>query len=229
MANLLANAVAISKEKGKTRTCEHILLACEVREDGADLISYGVSPHAAGRTIMALDESPNGESSSVAISREHADGLQSLLRKVTGGQGARVGVTIYDEPTSVYVKDEMGNQVPQMVNLLITSGADVLASLLDSDPAHESDKFFDWVDEMLRQGPVAPGNPVMFATETLTKLKDIRTDGTTVDIMQTQHDRIMTIAMGSNFRGLLSNVGREIYAEGGPWGDGPGRPSHLLA
>lgn len=222
-------AVVIAQSRAKTRVthCEHILLSYQSGASGPALYVYGVGRYAAGRSKVPLETGPDG-SASVCIDRTSAETLAPMLRKVGTKKADTVFVTIYDEPTLINTTNEQGHPIQQWVSLVIANAVGPMAEMLDSDPEGNADSYWDAVDTWVA-APAQPGAESMtFTAEVVTRLKDIYTDGPAVDMRRTNHDQIVAVAMGSLFRGVLVGIGRDIYAEGGPWRNGPGSPDHLL-
>lgn len=235
LADGLANAFTCGKERSKAvKPCPTVLLAYEEDAAGPALFIYGMGRYIGGRTRVPIEGSAAGVFPSVSVSRENADALQSMLRKAGSGangapvKGDTISVVISDEPKQIEGFDETGAPVQKYVNLVVATSTGSLAELSDADPEGKFDTFWDFVDRMIR-GEVDHGAERMaFVVDVITRLKDMKTDGPVLDLKRTGHDRVAAVAIGSNFRGVVGNVGREVYAEGGPWKDGPGLPEHLL-
>lgn len=230
LADILANAVEISKEKG-VDPLPHILLSYQPHPNSGlvgVVTTYGVGRYAAGRAWTVLEGLPSKESASVCIDRDVAAELQSVLRKVLGGKKAQASVTISPDPMEVTVKDENGLPVQTTVNLLITSAGDTLADLLDTDPEGKADKWFDWVDDRIAEARGAAAGPMAFQTDVFARLNKIRCETSVVDLKSTGNPNLVAVALGAQFIAIMGNVSRQLYAAGGPNGDGPGSPSHLF-
>lgn len=228
LADVLHNSVEISKEAKGIPNVPHVMLAYEPGAEAGVVLGYGVGRYAGGRTAARLEGLPATESASVCIERDVAAALQSQVRKIKGGKAARAHVTIYPEPTTITVKNEYGQEEQSTVNLVVTAGEDTLADLLDSDPDGTWDTAFDLLDDLLSAGVTPLDTPVAFSTDVFSRLGKIRADGPAIDLRRTKHERIVGVAIGSGFRGIIGDVDRETFAVGGPWGDGPGSPDHLF-
>lgn len=228
LADVLANAVEISKEKSGVKPLPLVMLAYQPAGKRGMVVAYGVGRYAAGRTVAYLDGLPTEESASVCIDRDVAAELQGVLRKVLGGKKATVSVTISPEPVQVTVKDEHGMPVQTMANLHITSAEETLADLLDTDPEGKAGKWFDWVDDRLAEAKEAASGPLAFQTDIIARLNKIRAESSVVDLKSTGVPNLVAVALGSSFRGVMGEVNRESYVAGGPWGDGGGSPDHLF-
>lgn len=229
LADGLANAFICGKERIKAvRPCPHVLVAYQESEEGPAFYVYGMGRYIGGRTRVPIEAEATGAFASVSLTRENADTLQSMLRKAGTKKTDSVSVMISDEPKLITSYDEQGVPVQKYVNLVIASDAGVMAELTDADPEGKSDPFWEFVDDMIKADVDTGAGRMAFLTEILGRLKDVKADGPVLDVKRTSHDRITAVAIGSSFRGVLGDVGREVYAEGGPWKDGPGRPEHLL-
>lgn len=233
LADGLANAFTIGKEKGKILPCPTILLAYDETPEPAFYL-YGMGRYLAGRVRVPIDTTKTGKFASVSITREVADTLRAMLGKSGTGTNGRpvktdtVSVTISDEPMLVNSTDESGAPIQKYVNLLVSNQGGALAELSDADPTGQFDECFEFIDDALGRDIDHGAERMTFLAEVLGRLKDIKSDGPVVDLKKTSHDRITAVAIGSNFRGVLGDVGRELYAKGGPWANGPGQPDHLL-
>lgn len=229
LADGLANAFTCGKERVKAvKPCPHVLVAYEEGADGPAFYVYGMGRYVGGRTCVPIEAENTGAFASVSLTREHADSLQSMLRKAGTKKTDSVSVMISDEPKLIQGFDAQGAPVQKYVNLVIASDAGTMAELSDADPEGKSDPFWDFLDRMIKADVEAGAERMAFVLEVIGRLKDIKADGPVLDLKRTSHDRITAVAIGSNFRGVMGDVGREVYAEGGPWKDGPGRPDHLL-
>lgn len=229
LADGLANAFTVGKEKIKAvKACPHVFIAYDEPESGPAFYVYGMGRYVAGRTVVPTGTEATGAFASVSVTRENADLLQSMLRKGGTKKTDSVSVTISDEPKLITSHDEMGQPIQKYVNLIITGENGNMAELTDADPEGNSEGCWDFVDEKIKEEPEPGAERMAFVSEVIARLKDIKADGPVIDLKKTSHDRITAVAIGSTFRGVMGNVGRELYAEGGPWGDGPGKPEHLL-
>lgn len=234
LADGLANAFLMGKEKVKAvKPCPVVLLAYDEAPEPAFWI-YGMGRYTAGRSRVPLGVAATGAYASVSLTRENADTLRAMLTKAgTGANGNpvkddTVTVVISDEPMLIESTNENGQPTQKYVNLMISNHKGTLAELTDADLEGTFDGCWDFVDQKIKMD-VGGGNERMtFVMDVLAKLKDVKSDGPVIDIKRTDHDRIAAVAIGSNFRGIMGDAEREVYAQGGPHKDGPGRPEHLL-
>lgn len=235
LADALANAVVIGNGTGRKlpaeNSCPHVYLTYQGSEDGHSgvVAVYGAGRHSAGRTIIRLDSPPPATAGTVALSAENAQSLQSVLRSAPCGLTIEAAVTIHDEPVEALTEDEDGNPDVIWVNLVIVKNGETLAELGDSDPEGAWDWIMDLVDGSIESAGDAATRPLAFGMDALKRIANISSDGGIVDLSTTAHDGVTAFAIGSQFRGILGNIDRELYAVGGKHGDGPGLPDHLVA
>lgn len=229
LADCIANAVEIGKEARSVQGVDHVLLTYQPDAGGkfGEVYCHGFGRYAAGRSRVQLEGLQDRGTASVSIDRDKAAELQSQLRKILGGKAAQVSVEIHEEAVLVNVLNEHGLPEPSMVNLLISDGNQTVADLLDSDPAGLFDSKWDSVDEMLAGAAEPTPGPFALATEVVARLGKVKGGGV-ADFRKTSHERVLAVAIGPDFRGLLGDVDRELYAAGGPHGDGPGGQDHLF-
>lgn len=213
LADLLANAVDVGKDK-----TTHPLIC--LNASGDSLLAYGRGRYMAGRDSrpFTADTPQYGE---VVITEEEAAELASVLRKVEGV--GRKGTTI-----DVVLTERQ--------SFIVQNGPeDILCELPDADTNQisygEPDELSDWeeIDQLLTEIKQDPhtAQPLAFTKDVLGTLNKIRTDSPVLDIASHPNGRVVGIALGSTFRALVAGVDRKGYANGGKWGDGPGRPDHL--
>lgn len=234
LADVLANAFLMGKEKVKAvKPCPTILLAYD-ETNGPAFYAYGMGRYLAGRSRTLLESKEVGAFASVSLTRENADTLRAMLGKSGTGangnptKGDTVAVMISDEPKLITSVDELGQTTQKYVNLVITNTKGTLAELSDADPEGKFDGCWDFIDQKIKTEVDTGAGRMTFLAEILGRLKDVKSDGPAIDLKKTSHDRITAVAIGSNFRGVMGDVGREVYSEGGPWKNGPGQPDHLL-
>lgn len=227
LADALYNAVELAKDIPPKPGCPHVLIcyqACEDDKLGIVLV-YGVSRLVGGRTAIRLDtRAPEGHVS-VAISREHASEIQSALRGFGRAKSARVIVRISEEGFEAVDLDDEGEPFVRIVNFSIhKEGQDPLVELADSDPEGVYERHFDLVDDYLLESGGQLSGPTAFSFEAVKRVASLKGLETRVmDLAQTVHPHVVAIAAGPNFRGILGDLDREIYA--GPDGT---RADHLL-
>lgn len=221
LADALHNAFVCSKEKVAHMTVNHVLVSIGPRR----LEVYGMGHYLGGRTTVPLQSEGPAERIECAILRDEANTLQSRLRKVLGGKSAIVSLDIDDDPVQV-------GEV--WANFRVSEGKDTLTALPDSDPDGDYNPHFTWLEARLNDGPKPVAQPVAFATETITRLKDLKSDGAktdnpgVIDMCQSSVEGALIVAVGTTFRGLIAKVDRDGYKSGGPWGDGVGTQEHLF-
>lgn len=227
LADALYNAVTLSQEHGGKSGCPHVLICYQSAADGrtGKVVVYGVSRLVAGRTTVNLDVQAPGpeEYVSVCIGRDYADRVQSMLRGFGRAKSTTVGVRICEEGYDT-VDFEDDEPVVKTVHFSITKDDDVLVELADSDPEREFDRHFDIVDDYLVGSGGQLSGPTAFIFEAVKRVTSLKGLGATaLDLAQTTRKHIVAISAGPNFRGILGELDREIYA--GPDG---ARADHLL-
>ena len=215
LADLLANAVDIGKDKPAVSINELVMLSCS----GAYLSAYGRGRYTAGRDWreVGTDVPLSGQ---LCLTEAECEELATVLRGTEGSgrKGTTVTVTLrHREAFSV------------------TAGTDILCQLPDADPTSatfgEPDEVSDWeeIDNLITSIEEHAGltSPWACSTEILTRLNKIRSPTHVADFAIHQSGRIAGVAFGPSFRAVVAGVVREGYAQGGPWGNGPGEPEHL--
>lgn len=137
--------------------------------------------------------------------------LAMAVSKTSSAAAARVFVTVHhqDRLTVEYAGQLVGE----------------LAHVVDPHPlpAHMWGQLDDWLDA----DDLALAGPTAFMLDTLGRLTKVA--GTVADLAAVPDlDGAVRVAIGPTFRALVSTVNRPLYTAGGPWGDGPGAPDHLL-
>lgn len=226
LANLLTNAVEISKEAARIETPGAILLAYQPSSDGkvGMLLSYGCGRYAAGRTRAILDGLPSSEAMSVSITREHAEELASALRKTSRAAEARVGV-VMTETAVERINPETGGA--SWGNLAVSYKDDYLAVLHDADVHGKYDAIWARMDDLA----AATGDPVTgvaLMTQVVGRIGKMKGAVADVaDLRTTPLPGVVAAKLGADCVLLLGEVNRGSFASGGRFGDGPGRPEHL--
>ena len=217
LADLLANAVDIGKDKPSVSINELVMLSC----NGGFLSAIGRGRYTAGRDWRWV-ETDVPLSGSVVLTEPECEELASVLRGVEGAgrKGTTVSVTLTDREA-----------------FRVTQGTDILCELPDADPTNatfgEPDEVSDWeeVEELLTRLEHAAlseqRGPWAVSTEILTRVNKLRSPTHVADFATLPGGRIAGVALGPSLRIAVSGVGREGYAQGGKWGDGPGEPEHL--
>ena len=227
-ADALYNAVVLAQDSGGKPGCPHVLI-CYQQDAGeaatGAVLVYGVSRLVAGRTTVRLDTIAPEDHVSVCISREHADEIQSALRGYGRAKATRVGVRICEEGYDTVDFDDEGEPLVKTVHFSVRKGEEEhLAELADSDPDGEFSRHFDIVDDYLVGSGGQLAGPTAFIFEAVKRVTNLKGLGATaLDLAQTTRKHIVAISAGPNFRGILGELDREIYA--GPDG---ARADHLL-
>jgi hypothetical protein len=212
LADLLANAVDIGKDK-----TTHPLIY--LRVSGDTLHAYGRGRYTAGKDSRPFEvEEP--QYAEIVITEDEAAELSSTLRGVEGAGRKETLVTV---------------TVIERQHFAVVYGEDTLCELPDADTNEVSfgmpDEMSDWeeIDELLKEIQEQPmlAKPLGFQKEVLARMNKIRADSTVMDIASHPTGHAVGIALGSTFRALIAGVDRTFYANGGKWGDGPGKPEHL--
>lgn len=226
LANMLTNAVEISKEGANITGVGEILVAYQPSADGlvGEVFTYGCGRYAAARTATQLDGLPGGDAGSVSITREHAESLASTLRKTSRTATARVGVVISAEPVQV-TDPETGKQ--SWGNLTVGYQSAYLACLFDSDSQGRLDAIWRRIDDLIADQPGDEHAHITLKVDVLSRLSKIRGGGLIADIRTTPMTGVAKIKLGSDVVALVGEVNRADYRSGGRWSDGPGNPSHL--
>ena len=194
LANLLWNAVAITKVKAGERVLEVVLL--EVR--GGGLYSYGFAGHSAGRGYVDLGPHQQGEDS-VAITRDEAEELQSVLRKMSKSKDASVSVAIGS-----------GGEY----DLIVADGDDRIAELNDVDPEGEHSSKWEAIDTWIEQGVASGGTfigAIAFVATTLKRLADLKPPVALVDLAPAKDGHPVIAKAGPGFWAILGNVSRTLW------------------
>ena len=212
LADALYNAVELSGDHGGKPGCPHVLICYQPAPDGrvGIVVVYGASRLIAGRTTIVLDTLAPEDHVSVAIARDKADALQSALRGYGRAKSTRVGVRLSDEGFDVVDYDENDDPFVLTVNLAVTKDDTEIAALADSDPDCRFSGHFDLVDDYVGAGPLTGPTAFMFdAVKRVTALKGL--EARVMDIAGTSHPKIMAVAAGPHFRGIIGELDRAAY------------------
>jgi hypothetical protein len=214
LADALHNAAVLAQDAGGKPGCPHVLVCYQDAPDGATgaVIIYGASRIVAGKTTAILDTQAPGDHASVAISRDHAEQIQSALRGYGRAKSTRVGVRISEEGYDTVDFDEDGEPVVRTVNFSVQKeGEEPLAELADSDPDGQYTQYFDLVDDYAGVGPLA--GPAAFTFESVKRVTSLKGLGATaLDLAATTRDHVVAIAAGPHFRGILGEIDRDVYS-----------------
>jgi len=225
LANMLTNAVEISKEAARIDHPELVMLAYQPAADNSagTLLAYSCGRYAASRGLLRLEGLPSSESISLSITRDHAAELSSALRKTSRAADTRVGVAMHAEPVSG-VHPDTGAQT--WGNLVVAYGDKQLGHLHDADPHGKFDGVWQRIDDLAG----ATGDPIAglaLHVGVLNRLSKIKGGGEVADIRSTPLAHCVAVKLGSGFVALLGEVNRGSYIVGGKHGDGPGGPEQL--
>lgn len=226
LANMLTNAVEISKEANGIETPDAVLLAYQPASDGLSgvLLVYGCGRYAAGRQMASIEGLlPSSESLSLSIGRDYAAELSSQLRKTSRAADTRIGVAMHSTAVEG-LHPETGTST--WGNLVVTYGDKWLGHLHDADPSGKYDAIWARVDELaVVEGQQMPG--VTLQTAVLGRIGKLKGVGLVADIRTTQLPGVVAAKLGSDYVALLGEVNQRSFATGGKWGDGPGTPSQV--
>lgn len=215
LADLLANAVDIGKDNPRISVNSLVMLSVT----GAYLYAYGRGRYAAGRDWLQL-KTDRPLSGKITLTEAEAEELASALRGVEGA--GRVG-TVVDV--------SLGDRG----RLLVHTGPTILCDLPDADPENltfgNPDEISDWeeIESLISECEANPhmASPQAFTLEILTKLNKIRAKTSVADFTSHPSGKFVGVALGPSFRGLAAGIDREVYGDGGGWGEGPGTPGDL--
>jgi hypothetical protein len=227
LANLLSNAVEISKEAANIATPGSVLLAYQPSPDQkfGHVLAYGCGRYAAGRTRAVLEGLPSNEAMSLSLTTEHAASLATAVRKTSAAASALVRVYMHEEPVEGR-NPETGAST--WGNLMVTYQDDVLAHLHDSDPAGKFDGIWQRMDELAMNVDAGERMPnLALQVNVLSRLAKLRDVEDVADLRTTQMPGVVAAKLGEHCVALLGEVNRQSYTSGGRWSTGPGSPAHL--
>lgn len=225
LANMLTNAVEISKEAAKIEAPDSVLIAYQPSSDGllGSVLVYGCGRYAAGRTVAYLDGLPSPESMSLSITRGHAEELASALRKTSRAAGTRVSIGMTVDPVEG-VNPETGG--PTWGNFSVGYNEKYLTHLHDSDPHGRYDAIWGRVDELASSaGDRVDG--VALHVAVMSRLAKCKGVGEIADLRATPLPGVVAAKLGEHFVALLGEVNRDSFVSGGRWGSGPGSAEQL--
>ena len=225
LANMLTNAVEMSKEAAKIEGPDSILIAYQPSSDGllGSVLVYGCGRYAAGRTVAYLDGLPSPESMSLSITRGHAEELSSALRKTSRAAGTRVSVGMTESPVEE-VNPETG--AATWGNFSVGYNEKYLTHLHDSDPHGRFDQIWSRVDQLAS----STGEPIAglaLHVGVLSRLSRVKGVGEIADLRTTPLPGVVAAKLGEHFVALLGEVNRENFVSGGRWQSGPGSANQL--
>lgn len=213
LADILANAVDIGKDK-----TTHPLIY--LRASGDTLHAYGRGRYAAGTDSRPFTAG-EPQYAELVITEDEASELATVLRAVEGAgrKGTTIGVTMVERQS-----------------LTVEDGATILCELPDADTNETSfgmpDEVSDWeeIDGLLAEFERHTPSPITrfgFQKDILARMNKIRADSPVMDMALHPRGHAVGVALGSTFRALIAGVDRNAFANGGKWGDGPGKPEQL--
>lgn len=130
------------------------------------------------------------------------------------------------------ISSAKGNRVTVEIEdgtrLTILDGHRLVGELADSGSGAE---MHEWLEHQLASTDWERGSgPLALSIETVSKLSKIKSDSTVVDLAVSANHGGHTAMLqcGTVFRGLITTVDRELFANGGPWQSGPGSTDKLL-
>ncbi len=225
LANLLTNAVEISKESSAIDHPPLVMLAYQPAADNSvgTLIAYSCGRYAASRGVLRLEGLPSSESISLSITRDHAAELSSALRKTSRAADTRVGLAMHAEAVSG-VHPETG--AVTWGNLIVAYGDKQLGHLHDADGHGRFDQVWSRIDDLAADpGDSVAGVALMVGV--LNRLSKLKGVGEVADIRTTPLAGCVAIKMGAGFVALLGEINRGSYVTGGRFADGPGSAEQL--
>jgi len=225
LANMLTNAIEISKEGANIEGVDAILLAYQPAPDGLRgmVIVYGCGRYAAGRSTAYTEGLPSTEPASVSIARDYAAELSSQLRKTSRAADTRVGVAIHQQAVEG-IHPETGS--PTWGNLIVAYGDKQLGHLHDADVHGRYDQIWQRVDDLTSSdGDVVIG--VTLQVGVLSRLPKLKGVGEIADIRTTPLPGVIAAKLGADYVALLGEVNKQSFLAGGRWGTGPGSPEQL--
>lgn len=228
LANIFHNIISMHKEKAGEAGQPLIYLRYQWDEETSQgqIMAVGYGRYTAGLDWMPVEGGTKDGYAEVRVLGINPEKTTIVddLKKLA--QGIRGTTTSKQQRVFVTMKDKH--------SISVTYGPELVGELADADPfdqtAGKYEKVEDLVDEMASLP--APAGPMAFKVGILAKLKEIKVTGGSpdmevVDIAKHPDHDLIGLAVGPTFRGLVGALGRQGYAAGGPWGDGPGRPEHL--
>lgn len=225
LANLLTNAVEISKEAARVDHPPLVMLAYQPAADNSagTLLAYSCGRYAASRGLLLLEGLPSGEAISLSITRDHAAELSTALRRTSRAADTRVGVAMHNEAVSG-VHPETG--ATTWGNLVVAYGDKQLGHLHDADVHGKFDGAWQRIDDLAS----ATGDKVAglaLHVGVLNRLSKLKGVGEVADIRSTPLAHCVAVKLGSGFVALLGEVNRGSFVSGGRHGDGPGSAEQL--
>jgi hypothetical protein len=220
LATMLKNVLAFTKEIGKGKKgSPDILLQVDREGRAGTAAAIGFARYAAARDwtdVMGVEGDEVAQVLVRARAEQKSDVIDDLhklamaIDKTSKAKGAQVFVEIHHRQK---ITVEYGGE---LVGELADSGA--------STQPHEA------IDELLERTDWSnPPGPKAFLVETMARLKDVKSVSPVVDMAQLPgNEDVVALQVGDSFIGVIGTVDRDVFAAGGPWGDGPGTPGRLL-
>jgi hypothetical protein len=217
---MLKNVLAFTKETGKgKRGSPDVLL--QVDKDGRDgtVAAVGFARYAACRDWLEVRGVEGDEVGQLLLlghndqKTDVLDDLQKLamaIGKTSTAAGAQVFVEIHHRQ-----------------KITVEYGGELVGELADTGRSAAPHERLEDVLDKGEWGPLA--GPTALQIETVARLRDVKSDSPVVDLAQLPGDsEKVALQVGDSFMGIISAVDRDLFASGGPWGDGPGSPEKLL-
>jgi hypothetical protein len=225
LANMLTNAVEISKEGPRIEVPDAVLIAYQPSPDGlvGHVYVYGCGRYAASRMRASLDGLPSAEPTSLTITRGHAEELSSQLRKTSRAADTRVSVTMAEEPMQ---GEHPETGAPTWGNLAVGYKEKYLSHLHDADVHGRYEAIWARIDELA----ASAGDPVTgvaLMVGVLGRLNKTKGVGEVADLRTTPMANVIAAKLGADFVALLGEVNKQSFVTGGRWGSGPGRAEEL--
>lgn len=218
LANALFNAVEVSKDAGGRPGCPHVMITYGPDDAGEKPVVevYGIGRIVGGRTTLEPEGMAPDDYAEVCISRERADQMQSMLRQIKGGKAARVSVRISEEGVESVDFDEEGEPEVGYYNLIVSKEDEAaFIELIDSDPERAWAKHLGLINSILdtTKGPLE--GPLALSLEAIDRVTALKGLGSKImDIAGTGHEKVVAVAAGPTFRGIVATIDRSLYADG---------------
>lgn len=207
-------SVNASRGAARVLTVPRLLLTLDVKDGDARLYVYGFSRYMAGRTWVPIQGGADLPPVSVSIPLEPAKSIPTMLRTIPGGMKGMVEVTMFDEPQRVTTIGEDGQQQVIDLSFAIRHDGEPRVELVEDDPAGESDRWWDMLDELIASGDATVRAPLVLSGDTMDRLGKLKTIGGELDIVASSHDHVNVVRRGTNFEGIIGAVNRDLYVRG---------------
>ena len=138
-----------------------------------------------------------------------------MLRQVKGGKAARVSVKISESGIESVDFDDNGEPEVGYFNLVIAKeDDDSFIELVESDPDGEWSAHLGLIDEVLKKtrGPLE--GPVALSLEAMDRVTALKGLGSKImDLAGTDREKVVAVAAGPTFRGIVATIDRSVYAD----------------